>query len=170
MQFAVGKYLPKATEINYFSASVKPTKPLLGTVQVDGKMEENEGKFPVKEEESIIAWWHGKNKHVESEDLKQHNVLYHVSEANCDITERYKLMMQRQDTRNSVTRIASYLWFIKHTTMLFLQNGRRDSKSPILLLHSYSRYLESSSDLLHWLFSFFTVNTTDCHFWLSWYW
>ena len=31
----------------------------------------------------------------------------------------------------------------------FLQNGKRDNKSPILLLHSYSRYLESSSDLLH---------------------
>ena len=54
--------------------------------------------------------------------------------------------------------------------MFFLQNGRRNNKSSILLLHSYSRYLESGSHLLHWLFSFFTVTTADCHFWLSEYW
>ena len=30
----------------------------------------------------------------------------------------------------------SYLWFIQHTNMFFLQNARRDNKSPILLLHS----------------------------------
>ena len=30
---------------------------------------------------------------------------------------------------------AIYLWFIKYTFMFFLQNGRRNSKSPILLLH-----------------------------------
>ena len=28
--------------------------------------------------------------------------------------------------------------------MFFLQNGRRDNKSSILLLHSYTRYLESN--------------------------
>ena len=45
--------------------------------------------------------------------------------------------------------------------MFFLQNGRRDSKSAILFLHSYTRYLESSSSLFHGLFVLFTVNTTD---------
>ena len=35
---------------------------------------------------------------------------------------------------------------------------------PILLLHSYTRYEESSSGLFHWPFTFFTVNTTSCHF------
>ena len=59
-----------------------------------------------------------------------------------------------------------YFYFIKHTTMFFLQNGRKDS-SPIPLLHWYTSYLESSSGLFHWLFAFFTVNTTDCQFWLS---
>ena len=49
--------------------------------------------------------------------------------------------------------------------MLFLQNGKRSNKLPVLLLHSYTRYMASSSGLFHWLFTFFTFNTKDCHFW-----
>ena len=63
-----------------------------------------------------------------------------------------------------------YLWLIKHRFMFFLQNGRRDSKATILLLFSYAKYLESSSSIFRWLLAFFTVITTDSHFWLSWYW
>ena len=48
--------------------------------------------------------------------------------------------------------------------MFFLKNGRRDNKPPILLLHSYARYMTSSSGLSHRLFKFVTVNI-DCHFW-----
>ena len=36
----------------------------------------------------------------------------------------------------------------------FLKNGRRDNKSPVLLLYLLTRYLESSSSLFHWLLTF----------------
>ena len=36
--------------------------------------------------------------------------------------------------------------------------------SPIISLHSYTRYLESSPALFHWLFAFFTMNTDICGF------
>ena len=37
-----------------------------------------------------------------------------------------------------------YFWLVRHTFMFFLLNGKTD-----LLLHSYPRYLESSSGLFH---------------------
>ena len=43
--------------------------------------------------------------------------------------------------------------------MFILENGRRGNKSPILLLQSYTRYLESISDLFHWLFTFFILTS-----------
>ena len=49
----------------------------------------------------------------------------------------------------------------------FRQNESRGNKSPILLLQSYTRYLESSSGLFRCLYTFFTANTPDCHFWVS---
>ena len=48
--------------------------------------------------------------------------------------------------------------------MFILKNGRRDNKSPILLVHLYAKGLQLNLGLLHWLFTFFAVNITDCHF------
>ena len=53
-KFASDKSQPEFTEINKFSAPMKPTKLLLRLVHVDGKMEENGTESPVNEEKQIV--------------------------------------------------------------------------------------------------------------------
>ena len=56
--------------------------------------------------------------------------------------------------------------FFSNTQLSSFCKMEEENKSPILLWHSYTRYLESSWGIFYWLLTFFTVNTTDCHFWL----
>ena len=69
----------------------------------------------------------------------------------CKVTINGYLRPLQHQIRNNMLYLnkkTTYVWIIKHVTMFFLQNGR-DNKSPILLLHSYTRYLESCSGLFH---------------------
>ena len=84
-----------------------------------------------------------------------------------------KVLKEKQRDRSNLVVIDDQLLKKLHTfgllkiQLCFLQNGRRGNKSPILLLQSYTIYEESMQGLFYWLFAFFTVNTTDCYFWLS---
>ena len=50
---------------------------------------------------------------------------------------------------------------LSNTQLCFFANGRKDNMSPI---SSCTQMQKSRSGLFHWLFSFFTVNTRECHF------
>ena len=102
---ASDKDLPKITEINSLSVSVKPTKLVSRSLQVDGKMEENRLKLPVNNEESILGKSSDgmkKTNDVENDAYQRRNAACYVSQASCDVTQRCKLKIQQRDNANSV--------------------------------------------------------------------
>ena len=98
------KDLPKFTEIHNLSVSVKPTKPLSRSLQVDGKEEANGLEFPVNNEESILDKLSDgmkKINDVENDGYQRRNIGCDDSQTS-DVTQRCKLKIQQRDNGNSV--------------------------------------------------------------------
>ena len=90
LRFLSGKDLPKFTELNNLSVSLKPTKPFSRSLQVDGIMEENELEFPVNNEESILGKSSGgmkKINDVKNDCYQPRNVACDGSQTSCDLTQ-----------------------------------------------------------------------------------
>ena len=104
LRFVSDKDLPKYTEINNLSVSVKPTKPLSRSLQVDGKEEANGLEFPVNNEESILDKLSDgmkKINDVENDGYQRRNIGCDGSQTS-DVTQRCKLKIQQRDNGNSV--------------------------------------------------------------------
>ena len=57
-----------------------------------------------------------------------------------------------------------YSFGLSNTHLCSFCKMEGENISPIISLHSYTRYLESSPALFHWLLAFFTMNTDICGF------
>ena len=57
-----------------------------------------------------------------------------------------------------------YSFGLSNTHLCSFCKMEGENISPIISLHSYKRYLESSPALFHWLLAFFTMNTDICGF------
>ena len=57
-----------------------------------------------------------------------------------------------------------YSFGLSNTHLCSFRKMEGENISPIISLHSYTRYLESSPALFHWLLAFFTMNTDICGF------
>ena len=104
LRFVSDKDLPKFTEINNFSMSVKPIKTLSRLLEVDGNEEENGLQFPVNNEESILdksSDGMKKINDVENDGYQRRNTGCDGSQTS-DITQRCKLKIQQRDNGNSV--------------------------------------------------------------------
>ena len=84
--------------------SVKSTKPLSRSLQVDDKEDENRLEFPVNNEESILDKLSDgikKIDDVENNGYQRRNVGCDDSQTS-DVTQRCKLKIQQRDNGNSV--------------------------------------------------------------------
>ena len=97
LRFVSDKDLPKLMEINNLSVSVKPTKPLSRSLQVDDKEEEDNLEFPVNNEESILNKSSDGMKKIndfEKYGYQRRNIGCDGSQTS-DVTQRCKLKIQQ---------------------------------------------------------------------------